>query len=264
MSNLEQTIDPRTRISDDAGVSRSRTETTLCTVYSNHPLAFRTIANAISSDPNRNIRVNPYSGCKATNGLCQEILVLDTCSVPGWQEPLSKWHSEGGRVLALVLPDAQAKGELRMLALGVAGVVRFSDDLSMTLPNAIEAVREGNIWASREALDEYLRRTNVLLRHLSSMEHFLTVREQQIIDLLREGLSNKQISSILGISERTAKFHVSNLLKKWGVENRWAFLTEDVSADQATDQSKLAIMNMKKNGKKVQVSRSPKYRGVAG
>jgi DNA-binding CsgD family transcriptional regulator len=41
-----------------------------------------------------------------------------------------------------------------------------------------------------------------------------------VADLLLENLSNKEIASRLHVSERTAKFHVSNLLAKYGVQRR--------------------------------------------
>ena len=45
-------------------------------------------------------------------------------------------------------------------------------------------------------------------------------REREVLDLLLENLSNKEIASKLFISERTVKFHVSNLLSKFGVQRR--------------------------------------------
>jgi len=40
------------------------------------------------------------------------------------------------------------------------------------------------------------------------------------MDALLENLSNKEIAAKLNMSERTAKFHVSNLLAKYGVRRR--------------------------------------------
>jgi DNA-binding CsgD family transcriptional regulator len=44
--------------------------------------------------------------------------------------------------------------------------------------------------------------------------HFLTAREGQVLQLLMRRLTNTEISSALAISERTVKFHVSNILSK--------------------------------------------------
>lgn len=48
----------------------------------------------------------------------------------------------------------------------------------------------------------------------------LTPREWEVLALLREGLSNEQIATRLGITERTAKYHVSEILGKLGVSSR--------------------------------------------
>jgi DNA-binding NarL/FixJ family response regulator len=48
----------------------------------------------------------------------------------------------------------------------------------------------------------------------------LSRREQEVLSSLLENLSNKEIGNKLNISERTVKFHVSNLLSKFGVRRR--------------------------------------------
>lgn len=48
----------------------------------------------------------------------------------------------------------------------------------------------------------------------------LTPREWEVLGLLRDGLSNEQIAERLGITLRTAKFHVSEILSKLGVKTR--------------------------------------------
>jgi len=50
----------------------------------------------------------------------------------------------------------------------------------------------------------------------------LTKRELEVLRLVVEGLPNKQIASQLQIVERTAQFHVSNVLRKLGVASRVA------------------------------------------
>jgi DNA-binding NarL/FixJ family response regulator len=48
----------------------------------------------------------------------------------------------------------------------------------------------------------------------------LTEREHEVLNLLAQGLQNKEIAARLGIGERTAKFHVSSLMNKLDASNR--------------------------------------------
>ncbi len=48
----------------------------------------------------------------------------------------------------------------------------------------------------------------------------ITLREKQVLEMLVEGRSNKEIANPLGIEERTVKAHVAKLMRKFGVQNR--------------------------------------------
>jgi DNA-binding NarL/FixJ family response regulator len=51
-------------------------------------------------------------------------------------------------------------------------------------------------------------------------EQMLSAREQDVLQLVAKGHSNKEISTILGISENTVKTHMKNILGKLQLENR--------------------------------------------
>ncbi|MFC4737934.1 response regulator [Bacillus daqingensis] len=51
-------------------------------------------------------------------------------------------------------------------------------------------------------------------------EGALTAREQEVLELLVEGKTNKEIAEALVISDKTVKIHVSNMFKKMGVKSR--------------------------------------------
>ena len=62
-----------------------------------------------------------------------------------------------------------------------------------------------------------------LLHHVAgaASDHpALTQRELEVLKLLAQGKTNKEISTALVISERTTKFHVSSILRKLGAGNR--------------------------------------------
>jgi len=51
-------------------------------------------------------------------------------------------------------------------------------------------------------------------------EEALTQREQEVLELLAEGLPNKGIADRLGISDQTVKFHIASIMGKLGASNR--------------------------------------------
>jgi DNA-binding CsgD family transcriptional regulator len=48
----------------------------------------------------------------------------------------------------------------------------------------------------------------------------LTLREEQVLDLISEGRTNKEIAAKLGIAYETVKEHVQNLFRKLNVDDR--------------------------------------------
>lgn len=113
-------------------------------------------------------------------------------------------------VPTLALFSGREEEVIRLLQRGYRGYLGPDDPLSR-LKLALEALRRGEIWASRELLT----RTVEILALPQ-----LTGREQEVLELLAEGLSNRIIAGRLGISERTVKAHVSNLFDKHGIRNR--------------------------------------------
>lgn len=56
----------------------------------------------------------------------------------------------------------------------------------------------------------------------------LTTRQLEVLSMIAEGKSNKQISMLLGVSEATVKFHISELFKQLNVRNRTLCIREAV------------------------------------
>ena len=56
-----------------------------------------------------------------------------------------------------------------------------------------------------------------------------TDRETQVLKMLVEGRSNKEIGAPLGIGERTVKAHVAKLMRKVGVQNRVALTVHAIT-----------------------------------
>lgn len=57
----------------------------------------------------------------------------------------------------------------------------------------------------------------------------LTKREGQVLALLLEGKSDKEVASVLKVSVRTVRFHIGNIFKKKGVATRAELLSQEFS-----------------------------------
>ena len=54
----------------------------------------------------------------------------------------------------------------------------------------------------------------------------LSTREQEIFNLIVQGMSNSEIATALYIAESTVKFHAGNIFKKTGLNNRSSLITD--------------------------------------
>ena len=86
---------------------------------------------------------------------------------------------------------------------------------------AVRAVGEG-LWVGAPGLVQSLIRLTGRRESLGeeSLIEPLTAREKEVIQLMAQGLANKQIALSLGISEHTVKFHLSSLYAKLGISSR--------------------------------------------
>jgi DNA-binding NarL/FixJ family response regulator len=109
-----------------------------------------------------------------------------------------------------------------LLRQGVKGILRYTEAREQ-LARALPLVAQGGFWVPRTVLSRFvdsILTDNQSRRMRKNSPSDLSKREQEVLNGLLENLVNKEISDKLHISERTVKFHVSNLLAKFGVRRR--------------------------------------------
>jgi DNA-binding NarL/FixJ family response regulator len=109
-----------------------------------------------------------------------------------------------------------------LLRMGAKGLLSYAEAREQ-LPRALPQVANGGFWVPRQVLSGFVDSilSNAQGRRLKAdTATHLSRREEEVLDSLLENLANKEIASKLNISERTVKFHVSNLLSKFGVRRR--------------------------------------------
>ncbi len=109
-----------------------------------------------------------------------------------------------------------------MMDAGVRGFL-IKNITKITLDKAIRTVSGGGTFYSEELFNFFTRR--VAPEEKSSTDELrLTSREKEILQLLSEGLNNKEIAEVLYVSERTVVGHKSNLLAKTGCKSAISLL----------------------------------------
>jgi DNA-binding NarL/FixJ family response regulator len=108
-----------------------------------------------------------------------------------------------------------------LLRLGIKGLLTYAET-ARALLSALQTVTTGGLWVGRALLSRFVDSAlcTVPLRVYATGFEGLTRRERQVLEAVLDNLSNKEIARRLHMSERTAKFHVSNLLVKHGVRRR--------------------------------------------
>jgi len=196
-------------------------------ICSRHPLAFGAIKKLLISGMYEvrkfeQIPANPLEGPA-------QLLILDTCSVKNWTKIAIEWNRMGGRSIVLLQEGfSSPEEESRFIYLGIHAII-LVPNIDTELPRAVNAVAEGQFWMDRECLSEYVKSTRSCGGFRESRS--LTAREQQIIPLLITGFSNKDIANMLQIEDRTVKFHVSNILRKFKVKTRKALRMADTAEE---------------------------------
>lgn len=150
-----------------------------------------------------------------------EYLVIDMHEWPGGLAVLDSIR-RARPALRLIVIGPESNDELIMESI-IAGARAYLDltaDIA-TVREAINVVTGGSIWAPRRLLSKLIDRLLKLPdSSLTNGAPHLTDREKQVLELILQARSNREIARQLGIEERTVKAHVGRLMRKTGADNR--------------------------------------------
>lgn len=174
-------------------------------------------------------RLSGYAREEAVGKLARE---LGLWSTPEDRAALGRAAGEGGAFRELELSLRTRAGEHRTILCssvpslhrGEPALLRVFYDVTEQrraqeeLVQAIEEVMRDTSWFSREVVERLSRRRGAdeAARALSS----LTPRERQVLSLVAQGLSDRQIAEGLGLALQTVRNYVSSIYGKVGVHTR--------------------------------------------
>jgi DNA-binding NarL/FixJ family response regulator len=161
-------------------------------------------------------------------------------------------HNPRQRILILTVTDAEQVIE-EVLKAGARGFV-LKSDAAKDLTTGVEALQQGrtffNSRVGEMVLNGFLGRGGQVSEQEAILPR-LTAREREVVQLLAEGKSTKEVAVMLDLSVKTAETHRSNIMRKLGlhclselvlyaVRNRVIQIAEPIPEDPVAEQLKVA------------------------
>lgn len=131
----------------------------------------------------------------------------------------------------LLVDETEREGVIEAFRAGARGIFRRSTPTHL-LAKCITAVHRGQVWASTADVLQVVRalQTAMPFKGVNSRgEALLTKREQEIVPLVANGLTNREISIELRVSEHTIKNHLFRIYEKLGISSRVELILYAVS-----------------------------------
>ena len=153
-----------------------------------------------------------------------DVLVLDSAQFLSAESTGLTNHPRGQQIkIVMVAMKEDEALFLEAVRRGVCGYVP-KDASAIDVVNAIRAVAQGEAVCPprlcKHLFDYVAQLPNDLPPGEPERAAGLTRREEQLIPLIDQGLTNKEIAAQLNLSEKTIKNHIHRILRKVGAENR--------------------------------------------
>ena len=184
-----------------------------------HSVVRKGLRTFLSYDPDLEVVGEAADGAQALSlarELAPDVVVMDLL-MPGMDGIAAtaaiRRELPETEVLALtsVLEDASVVGAVRAGAIGYL----LKDTQADALCQAIKAAAAGQVQLTPRAAARLMQAVSI-----PQSPEALTERETDVLRLLAQGYSNKQIARSLNNTEKTIKTHVSRILSKLGVQSR--------------------------------------------
>lgn len=146
-----------------------------------------------------------------------DVGVIDSGLDPPDRTLSAAWREAPGTKLFLVVPRYDDTPCLRWLVQGVRGVLSHAE-CEQHLACAIRHIASGQLWLPAALALKWILHEAGARDGLDRLR--FSRREREVMKLVAAGLSNKEIASAFGISERAVKWHVTNLLAKAKLHSR--------------------------------------------
>ena len=193
-------------------------------IADDHAIFRHGLKSLLAQDPDFRILAEADNGLKALQDirdLLPQVAVLDV-SMPKMNGVEIIAEVERGKLFTrCILLTVHDDAELASTAIrnGASGYL-LKNHTFQEINQAIRTVASGKKYMSPELMPILAEQA-----HLRQAAHHFTRREQEVLSLVAQGLSAKEISSKLAISERTVDTHKTHIMGKLGIHSTPALIS---------------------------------------
>lgn len=146
-----------------------------------------------------------------------DILILDI-DIPKATDIINKLKTISSQTKIVAISTSEDTRNIRkILSNGVKGYIPKKSD-SNILSGALKLILDGGTYIPLAMLENNTEYNKNIPQ--PQLKKNLTNRQSQVLDLIAQGKSNKQIAYEMGVSEATVKLHINALLRSLKVNNR--------------------------------------------
>ena len=188
-------------------------------IADDHGIVRRGLRSLMESQPDWEVCAEAANGREAVEQvkrLRPDVVVLDiTMPELNGLEATRQIVKEVPRTEVLILTmDRSEEVAQQVLRAGARGYV-LKSDANSKLVDAVATLSEHKPYLTPAVAEFVLESyTGGAQQNQDSSEHRLTAREREIVQLLAEGKSNKEVAAALGIAVKTAEAHRANIMRK--------------------------------------------------
>jgi two-component system, NarL family, nitrate/nitrite response regulator NarL len=198
-------------------------------IVDDHPLFRAGLASSLRRAPNIEIVGTGGTADEAVEIIRRneiDVMLLDL-DIPGnGIEAARRIAKENTQAKILIVTGSNAEDNVaQSLAAGADGYV-LKGATGREIAHAIDLIYRGKPYVTPELASRILAerdRQDTTYAPSETKEwrrSTLTAREKQVLDLASQGLKNREIAESLELSTATVKYHMTQIVRKWGVRNR--------------------------------------------
>jgi LuxR family transcriptional regulator, positive regulator of biofilm formation len=158
------------------------------------------------------------NGHGSTNGFKPSVILVDISTI---NDKIFELYPDA-KVLLMDTGIEKEKIIMTLLSYKIHGILSTQTEFSM-FKKALKVVSEGEIWIDNSTVKTFLHDSGVISK--TGKINGVTNREKEIVELVVQGHTNKEIAEKLFVSEHTVKAHLNRIFRKFNATSRSKLIT---------------------------------------